>query len=381
MRCIHLNTPATLTEEFKTYIMQKVIELIDKYLYGDRFALSFSIAENEVFIFAEEVLSSELIADIERFVSSDPAAANAADPYSYVFNSYKGMRAILYYRVANHLIYSADALLTSETNDYSDYRDPFDIDVGEQNDFKDARACFYRLARKISEDAAVATGIEINPAAKISSGLVIDHGYNTKIITENPMDDHGIVIGETSEIGENCTILNGVIIGASDVNKGAKNGRRHPKIGSNVTICANARILGAVEIGDNVEIAPFAVVTRDIPSNCKVSIVNQLQIEKRGNSDGKLVIYGLIPVGNDLLISGKNLSNCTVCFCDSETFTAEIDVNVIEITDSIIKFRIINFCDLPERPSICIKCGNTRLYLLQPNAVNAITGKDDEKDG
>lgn len=361
-----------LTEEFKTYVMQQVVDLIDKYLYGDRFALSFSITENEVFVFAEEVLSSELIVDIERFVSSDPAAANAADPYNYVFNSYKGMRAILYYRVANHLIYSADALLLSETSNYSNYRDPFDIDENEQINIRDARACLYRLARKISEDAATATGIEINPAAKISSGLVIDHGYNTKIITENPMDDHGIVIGETSEIGKNCTILNGVIIGASDVNKGAKKGRRHPKIGSNVTICANVRILGAIEIGDNVEIAPFAVVTRDIPSNCKISIVNQLQIEKKSNSDERIILYGLIPVGNDLLISGKNLSNCTVCFCDSETFSTEIDVNVIEITDSIIKFRKNESCELPERTSICIKCGNTRLYLLQPNAMGAI---------
>lgn len=376
-----MDTSIMLTEEFKTYVMQRVVELIDKYLYGNRFALSFSIAESEVFVFAEEVLSSELLADIERFVSSDPAASNAADPYNYVFNSYKGMRAILYYRVANHLIYNADALLTSETNDFSSYRDPFDVDGEDQNDGEDAKACFYRLARKISEDAAVETGIEINPAAKISSGLVIDHGYNTKIITENPMDDHGIVIGETSEIGENCTILNGVIIGASDVNQGAKNGRRHPKIGSNVTICANVRILGAIEIGDNVEIAPFAVVTRDIPSNCKISIVNQLQIEKRSNSDKRIVLYGLIPVGNDLLISGKNLLNCTVCFCDLETFSIEIDVEVIEITDSTIRFRIIDACKLPERISICIKCGNTRLYLLQPNAVNAIMGKEDEKDG
>lgn len=84
-----------LTEEFKTYVMQQVVDLIDRYLYGDRFALSFSIAENEIFIFAEEVLNSELIIDIERFVSSDSAAANATDPYNYVFNSYKGMRAIL----------------------------------------------------------------------------------------------------------------------------------------------------------------------------------------------------------------------------------------------------------------------------------------------
>ena len=370
-----------LTENFKAYVMQQVIDLIDEYLYGDRFALSFSITENEVFIFAEEVLSSELIVDIERFVSSDPAAANAADPYNYVFSSYKGMRAILYYRVANHLIYNADTLLSSEMNDYSNYRDPFDENDDEKNDIKDAKACFYRLARKISEDAAAKTGIEINPAAKISSGLVIDHGYNTKITTEDSIDDHGIVIGETSEIGENCTILNGVIIGASDVNKGAKNGRRHPKIGSNVTICANVRILGAIEIGDNVEIAPFAVITCDIPSNCKISIVNQLQIEKKSNLDESIILYGLIPVENDLLISGKNLSNCTVCFCDSETFTIEIGVNVIEITDKIIRFRIIDACELPERISVCIKCGNTRLYLLQPNAVSAILGKEDEKDG
>lgn len=376
-----MDTPTMLTEEFKTYVMQQVVDLIDRYLYGDRFALSFSIAENEIFVFAEEVLNSELIIDIERFVSSDPAAASASDPYNYVFNSYKGMRAILYYRVANHLIYNADALLSSETSDYNSYRDPFDVDDYKQSDVKDAKACFYRLARKISEDAAAVTGIEINPAAKISSGLVIDHGYNTKIVTETSIDSHGIVIGETSIIGKNCTILNGVIIGASNVNKGAKNGRRHPKIGSNVTICANVRILGAIEIGDNVEIAPFAVVTRDIPSNCKISIVNQLQIEKMGNTDKQIILYGLIPVGNDLLLSGENLSDCTICFCDSKNFTIEIDVNVIEATNNAIRFSISNTCELPEKASVCVKCGNTRLYLLQPNAVNVIIRKEDKRDG
>lgn len=370
-----MDAKCAVPDEFKTIVMQEVVSLIERYLCVDLFTLSFSIAEEEVLLFAEDVLNDELKDDIERLVSSDPAVANAGDPFNYVFNSYKGLHAILYYRVANHLIYNADILVSA---DIGDYRDPLDEKETNENEISNY---FYLLARQISEEAAIKTSIEINPAARIGGGLVIDHGYKTKIDGDSSKDGQGIVIGETSIIGKNCTILNGVIIGASVVNQGAKNGRRHPQIGTNVTICANARILGGIDIGDNVEIAPFAVVTHDIPSNGKVSIVNQLQIERTNEPEEKIVFYGLIPIENYLLLSGENLLGCSVHICDTDTFSCKIDVNVLEATDNFIKFGIICKEKLPQRVSICVERGNTRAYVLQPNAISAIIGKGDEEDG
>lgn len=345
-------------------------DLIKHYLAWERFTLSFTIVEDDVFAFAEDVLNDKLYADIERFATSDPAATNAVNPFKYVFESYKGVRAILSYRIANHLIYNTDILLQSQSkSDF--YCDPFDEGDGNSDETKEY---FYLLARKISEDAAIETGIEINPSAKIEQGLVIDHGFHTKIAVEDNSaeDNEGVVIGETCEIGKNCTILNGVTIGASDVNNGKKTGRRHPKIGSNVTVCANARILGAIDIGDNVMISPFSVVTHNIPSDCKVSIVNQLQIEKKKDSEPNLILYGLIPCKSNFLISGDNLLNCEVYLCDTDTLVDEYSVDIKQISKNAIEFAIIDKSILPQRISVCIKCGDSRLYILQPNAINII---------
>lgn len=351
----------TRTEKFNREVIQQMADLIKHYLAWERFTLSFTIIEDDVFAFAEDVLNYKLYADIERFATSDPAATSVDDPLQYVFESYKGVQAILSYRIANHLIYNTDILLQSESDLY---HDPFDDSGDNSIETKDY---FYLLARKISEDAAIKTGIEINPSARIDQGLVIDHGFHTKIA----IDNEGVVIGETCEIGENCTILNGVTIGAFEVNKGKKDGRRHPKIGSNVTICANARILGAIEIGDNVMVSPFAVVTHDIPSDCKVSIVNQLQIEKKKDSETAIKLYGLIPFGNNFLISGDNLLGCEVYLCDSDTLSDEICVDIQQITKNAIEFSIIDKSNLPQNISVCIKCGGIRLYILQPNAISS----------
>lgn len=360
----------TRTEKFNSDVIQQMADLINKYLSGDRFTLSFSIIDEDIFSFAENVLNDKLYADIERFANSDPAATHAADPIQYVFESYKGMQAVLAYRVANSLVYNTDILLQSEMDIY---HDPFD----EDSSANEAKNYFYLLARKISEDAAIRTGIEINPSAIIDQGLVIDHGFRTKIAVDN----EGIVIGETCEIGKDCTILNGVTIGAYDVNQGEKIGRRHPKIGSNVTICANVRLLGAIEIGDNVMISPFSVITHNVPSDCKVSIINQLQIERIKNSNAGIVIYGIIPFGDKFLISGENLLGCDVFLCDSDTLKDEFSVDIYTITDKVIEFSMIENMELPEKISICIKNGNERIYILQPNAINLFKGKGDSANG
>ncbi len=109
----------------------------------------------------------------------------------------------------------------------------------------------YFRARYISERAKFKTGIEIHPAAKIGSGFFIDHGV-------------GVVIGETTEIGDNCVIYQGVTLGGT----GKDTGKRHPTLGNNVMVGAGAKVLGPVKIGDNVKIAAGAVVLTDIPADC-----------------------------------------------------------------------------------------------------------------
>ena len=109
----------------------------------------------------------------------------------------------------------------------------------------------YLVARWISEFARFRTGIEIHPGAKIGKGLFIDHGT-------------GVVIGETTEIGDNCTIYQGVTLGGTGKDKG----KRHPTIGNNVMIGAGAKILGPFKVGDNAKIAANAVVLNEVPANC-----------------------------------------------------------------------------------------------------------------
>lgn len=117
---------------------------------------------------------------------------------------------------------------------------------------------FYRhrlffIARMISHINRFLTGIEIHPGAKIGKGLFIDHGS-------------GVVIGETTEIGDNVTLYQGVTLGGT----GKEKGKRHPTIGNNVTISVGAKVLGNIKIGDNVKIGGGSVVLRDVPSNCTV---------------------------------------------------------------------------------------------------------------
>lgn len=114
---------------------------------------------------------------------------------------------------------------------------------------------FYRhnmhfIARWISQRCSRKTGVEIHPAAKIGKGFFIDHGT-------------GVVIGETTIIGDNVTLYQGVTLGGT----GKETGKRHPTLGSNIMVGSGAKILGSVTIGDNCRIAAGAVVLSDIPAN------------------------------------------------------------------------------------------------------------------
>lgn len=106
----------------------------------------------------------------------------------------------------------------------------------------------YFWARWVSQKAARRTGIEIHPGATIGKGLFIDHG-------------HGVVIGETCEIGDNVTIYQGVTLGGT----GKETGKRHPTIGNNVMISVGAKVLGSIIIGDDCKIGAGSVVLQDIP--------------------------------------------------------------------------------------------------------------------
>lgn len=109
------------------------------------------------------------------------------------------------------------------------------------------------LARYVSQKAARKTGIEIHPGATIGRRLVIDHGT-------------GIVIGETTEIGDDVLIYQGVTLGGT----GKDTGKRHPTIGNNVMISAGAKVLGPFKIGDNSRVAAGAVVLEEVPPNSTV---------------------------------------------------------------------------------------------------------------
>ena len=109
------------------------------------------------------------------------------------------------------------------------------------------------IARAISQFSRFITGIDIHPGAIIGDGLFMDHGT-------------GIVIGETAEIGDNCTIYHGVTLGGT----GKDTGKRHPTIGDNVLISAGAKILGPFKVGDNARIGANAVVLREVEDNTTV---------------------------------------------------------------------------------------------------------------
>ena len=119
------------------------------------------------------------------------------------------------------------------------------------------KAGFDLIARIISQSVRFFTGIEIHPGAKIGKNLFIDHGM-------------GVVIGETSEIGNNVTIYHAVTLGGSSPSIDSERQRdekRHPTIGDDVVIGSGAQIIGPVNIGNNARIAANAVVVKDVPDN------------------------------------------------------------------------------------------------------------------
>ncbi len=157
----------------------------------------------------------DLIEDARSIRDRDPAARTTAE----VFLLYPGFHALIYHKLTHWL--------------YLHKR--------------------FFLARMISQFARTMTGVEIHPGATIGRGLFIDHGM-------------GIVIGETAEVGDYCTIYHGVTLGGT----GKDTGKRHPTIGNNVLISTGAKVLGPFTVGDNSRIGANAVVLQEVPPDSTV---------------------------------------------------------------------------------------------------------------
>jgi serine O-acetyltransferase len=173
-----------------------------------------SLEHGEIDSFLTRILNF-FISDVSAAFNKDPAANTLIE----VLTSYPGIKAVLLYRIA-HFFWSIGM--------------PF-------------------IPRYLSDIARELTGIEIHPGAEIGSEFFIDHGS-------------GVVIGETTIIGDNCTIYSGVVLGGTSIKKE----KRHPTIGDNVVIGTGAKVLGPITVSDNVRIGANSVVVNDVPPNSVV---------------------------------------------------------------------------------------------------------------
>jgi serine O-acetyltransferase len=185
--------------------------------------------------------------DVRAVLERDPAARSTLE----VLLCYPGVHALAFHRLA-HRLWGAG---------------------------------WHTPARFVSHVSRFLTGIEIHPAAKLGRGLFIDHGM-------------GVVIGETAEVGDNVTLLQGVTLGGTSL----KREKRHPTLGNSVVVGAGAKIIGAFKIGDGSRIGAGSVVVREVPPNA--------------------VVVG---------VPGR------VTYKDGQRVTGEIDLNQTDLPDPIAK--------------------------------------------
>ena len=189
---------------------------------------------------------------LESIINRDPAAKSKLS----VILTYPGVKAVFFHRIANFFSVAK-------------------LDL---------------LARIFSQFSRFLTGIEIHPKAKIGENLFIDHGM-------------GVVIGETSEIGNNVTIYHMVTLGGispSIESNEQRNVKRHPTLKDNVVVGSGAQILGPVIIGKNAKIGANAVVTDNVPDNAIMVGIPAKNIGTSSN-DKKFTPYGIAPGGNTKL--------------------------------------------------------------------------------
>ena len=174
---------------------------------------------------------------LESIKKRDPAAKSILS----IILTYPGVKAVFFHQISNFF-----------------YKAGFDL-----------------IARIISQSVRFFTGIEIHPGAKLGKNLFIDHGM-------------GVVIGETSEVGDNVTIYHAVTLGGSSPSIDSEKQRhekRHPTIGHDVVIGSGAQIIGPVKVGNNSRIAANAVVVKDVPENATMVGIpaKAVKLDNKGN--------------------------------------------------------------------------------------------------
>ena len=182
---------------------------------------------------------------LESIIKRDPAAKSKLS----VILTYPGAKAVFFHKIANFF----------------------------------AIAKFHLVARIISQFSRFLTGIEIHPKANIGKNLFIDHGM-------------GVVIGETSEIGDNVTIYHMATLGgiSPSVNSNEqRNIKRHPTLKDNVVVGSGAQILGPVTVGKNAKIGANAVVTKDVPENAVMVGIPAKNVAETSGSDENFKPYGI----------------------------------------------------------------------------------------
>jgi len=182
---------------------------------------------------------------LESIIKRDPAAKSKLS----IILTYPGAKAVFFHKIANFF----------------------------------AIAKFHLVARIISQFSRFLTGIEIHPKANIGKNLFIDHGM-------------GVVIGETSEIGDNVTIYHMATLGgiSPSVNSNEqRNIKRHPTLKDNVVVGSGAQILGPVVVGKNAKIGANAVVTKDVPENAVMVGIPAKNVGETSGSDENFKPYGI----------------------------------------------------------------------------------------
>ena len=184
---------------------------------------------------------------LESIIKRDPAAKSKLS----IILTYPGAKAVFFHKIANF----------------------FSIPK------------FNLIARIISQFSRFLTGIEIHPKANIGKNLFIDHGM-------------GVVIGETSEIGDNVTIYHMATLGgiSPSINSNEqRNIKRHPTLKDNVVVGSGAQILGPVTVGKNAKIGANAVVTKDVPENAVMVGIPAKNVGETSGSDENFKPYGITP--------------------------------------------------------------------------------------
>lgn len=189
------------------------------------------------------------VSDVNAAFNKDPAAHTLIE----VLTSYPGIKAVLLYRIA-HFFWKLGV--------------PY-------------------IPRYISDIARELTAIDIHPGAEIGNEFFIDHGA-------------GVVIGETSEVGNNVTIYSGVVLGGTNLEQK----KRHPTLGNDIVVGTGAKILGPITIGDNVRVGANSVVVNDVPSHCVVVGVPAKIVSKKGEKIEKIDLrHGDLPDPISIAIS------------------------------------------------------------------------------